>query len=117
MSDEMKRLEEKPRTEVRITVKSAKGYCAAGNHVGSAWVTQPRGRGFAMPRPVDGGPEICAHAFNSLYPYVLTLLFGGGIPYRYEGTEYDDPSVDVDFIACPDPVGAVVYEVRRVVVD
>lgn len=114
---EMARIEEKPRTEVHITVKSVKGFCAAGNNQGCKYITRPRGAGCFLPDPQDGARPICGMALNSMYPWLLMFALGGGVPWRFEGTEYENSDPNVDYVACPDPVNAVVYEVRRVVVE
>jgi uncharacterized repeat protein (TIGR04076 family) len=57
--------------------------------------------------------EVC----HSMFPTILGLQRAGGIAHRYIGSEYDDPDIDVDFVACPDPANAVVYEIHRVVVE
>jgi len=80
--------------KVNIRVISQKGTCALGHKVGDQWV-------------VDGKtPEgICLSAFNSLFPNLRVLRFGGSFPW--EG----DP--DVTTAACPDAANPVVFELRR----
>jgi uncharacterized repeat protein (TIGR04076 family) len=49
--------------------------------------------------------KICRWAFNSMFPFVAVLEFGGTFPWS------TDP--DRSFVACPDPDNVVVFELRR----
>ena len=92
-------------------------FCGAGNNLGCKYVTRPIGAGHALPDPQDGAAPICGLALNAMYPWLLAFTLGAGVPWRYRDTEYDNPDPNVDYVACPDPVNAVVYEIRRVVKD
>jgi uncharacterized repeat protein (TIGR04076 family) len=82
------------RYEIAAKVVSQKGTCAAEHKVGEEWVI-----GGKTPQ------GICIGAFDSLYPYVLVLRFGGTFPWE------TDP--DVTAVVCPDPENPVVFELRR----
>ncbi len=79
---------------VSIKVVSQKGTCGHEHKVGDQWVTTgktPQG--------------ICLSAFNSLFPALQVLMYGGSFPWEA------DP--DVTTIACTDGVNPVVFELRR----
>lgn len=83
------------RYDVQVKVISQNGTCDAGHKVGDEWVI-----GRHTP------PGICLSAFNSLYPNVRALMFGGKFPWS------DDP--DTATVACPDAKNPVVFELRRI---
>ncbi|MFC1987527.1 TIGR04076 family protein [Chloroflexota bacterium] len=83
------------RYEVQAKVISIKGTCNAGHNVGDEWVigrTTPEG--------------ICLSAFNSIFPNLRILQFGGSPPGS------DDPESTRS--ACPDPKNELVIELRRI---
>ena len=83
------------RYDIRVKVISQEGYCAQGHKVGDQWVIRketPKG--------------ICLSAYNSMYPHIRTLMFGGTFPW---GDDSDSIKV-----ACPDPDNPLVFEVRRI---
>ena len=83
------------RYDIRAKVISQKGTCNNGHKVGDEFVlsrTTPKG--------------ICLSAFNSLYPSVRTLMFGGTFPWS------QDP--DKATVACPDAANPVVFELQRI---
>jgi len=55
---------------VQITVKAGK--CQSGNH--------KIGQKFIVERTTPGG--MCLGAWNSIAPYVTTLLYGGNFPWE-----------------------------------
>ncbi len=80
--------------EVSIRVISQQGHCEYGHRVGDRWVvgnTTPQG--------------LCTWAYNSLYPALTVLMYGGTFPWE------TDP--DACTVACPDPANPVVFELRR----
>ncbi len=82
--------------KIMVKVVSQKGPCDAKHKVGDEWVIKE-----------DHTPAgICLYAFNSLFPFIPVLAFGGTFPWE------TDP--DVTTVACPDAQSAVVFEVRRV---
>ena len=82
------------RYEVLVRVVSQKGTCALGHKVGDEWVIEEK------------TPEgICSAAYNTLYPDIRVLMFGGALPWE------TDP--DVATLACPDADNPVVFELRR----
>ena len=83
------------RYEVRVKIISQKGTCAKKHQVGDEFTvggTTPEG--------------LCCSAFNSMFPSVQTLRFGGTFPYS------KDP--DTAEAACPDADNPVVFELRRI---
>jgi len=80
--------------KVSIKVVSQKGTCALGHKVGDQWIVDWK------------TPEgICLSAFNSLFPSLAALMYGGAFPWE------SDP--DVARAACPDADNPVVFELRR----
>lgn len=82
------------RYDIKARVISQKGTCSVGHKVGDEFV-------------ISGStPEgICLAAFNTFYPAMRTLMFGGTFPWS------QDP--DTATIACPDAANPVVFELRR----
>ena len=78
---------------VQITVKAGK--CQGGNH--------KIGQKFIVERTTPGG--MCLGAWNSIAPYVTTLLYGGNFPWE-EGQGHT-------LIHCPDPEG-ITLELKRI---
>jgi len=82
------------RYEVSVKVVSQKGTCAVGHKVGDQWVVK------------DKTPQgICVSAFNSIYPDIRVLMFGGSFPWS--------PDPDTATVACKDAKNPVVFEIRR----
>ena len=83
------------RYKVVIKVASLKGTCYQELKVGDEWVSNGR------------TPEgICLSAFNSLFPYLQVLMFGGVFPWEA------DPDIASN-VACPDLLNSVAFELRR----
>jgi len=83
------------RYNVQVRVISQKGTCAIGHKVGDEFVisrTTPEG--------------ICLSAFNTFFPAMRTLMFGGTFPWS------DDP--DTATMACPDAENPVVFKLTRI---
>lgn len=82
------------RYKVLVKVVSQKGTCKREHYVGEEWVIETK------------TPEgICISAYNSFYPHLRVLMFGGSFPWS------SDP--DTALVACPDPKNPVVFELRR----
>ena len=82
------------RYKVSIRVVSQKGTCALEHKVGDHWIVDKE------------TPEgMCLSAFNTLFPSLRVLMFGGSFPWE------SDP--DVTTVACPDAANPVVFELRR----
>ncbi|MFC2036023.1 TIGR04076 family protein [Chloroflexota bacterium] len=80
--------------DVEVKVISQKGTCAAEHKVGDQWVIGNK------------TPEgICLSAFNTLYPNLRVLKFGGSFPWS------TDP--DIATAACPDAQNPIVFELKR----
>jgi uncharacterized repeat protein (TIGR04076 family) len=82
------------RYKISIRVASKKGTCAQEHKVGDHWIVDKK---------TPAG--MCLSAFNTLFPSLRVLMFGGSFPWR------SDP--DVTTVACPDAANPVVFELRR----
>ena len=83
------------RFDVKVKVTSQKGTCVKNHKVGDEY--------FVSQFTPEG---ICLSAFNSMFPSIQTLRFGGTFPWT------KDP--DTATIACPDAENPVVFELRRI---
>jgi uncharacterized repeat protein (TIGR04076 family) len=71
------------------------GECPVGLKVGDSWLVE------------DGvvPPGICAAAWNAIQPYVVSIRYGGKMPW----------SGEAEFSACcPDPANPVVFKMTAV---
>jgi len=81
-------------TKIIAKVISQQGICEAGHKVGDEFIisqTTPAG--------------MCSWAFYTLFPFTVTLQFGGAFPWE------KDP--DKAKVACPDADNPVVFELRK----
>ncbi len=78
--------------KIVITVIEQKGECGANHEKGQEFVYKGE------------LPPICPAAWNSIYPSLRTLWFGGNFPWEKEGEAY---------IACPDSKNPVVFKLKR----
>jgi uncharacterized repeat protein (TIGR04076 family) len=62
------------------------------------------GEEFDISKPEERA-KICRWAFNSLFPFLTVLEFGGSLPW--------EPDPERAYVACPDPHNIVVFELRR----
>jgi uncharacterized repeat protein (TIGR04076 family) len=67
--------------------------------------------------PADRG-EICPWLLDSMEGMIRVLLFGGTLPWRYQGTPYEkeiDPAgATTEFVRCPDPTDrGIVVKITR----
>ena len=80
--------------DIQIRVVSQTGQCRAGHKVGDQWTV------------FDKTPsDMCLAAFNTLYPNLRALRFGGSFPWEA------DPNASS--VACPDNENPVVFELKR----
>lgn len=49
--------------------------------------------------------KICKWAYNTLFPFIAVLEFGGALPWEPDSTKA--------VVACPDPHNVVVFELER----
>ena len=49
--------------------------------------------------------KICRWAYNSMFPFLTVLEFGGTLPWEPDPTKA--------FVSCPDPHNVVVFELER----
>ena len=82
-------------TRLIARVVSQKGTCEAGHGVGDE---------FDVSGLTPGG--MCPFAFYTLFPFLVTLQYGGSFPWE------KDPNIST--VACPDADNPVVFELRRV---
>lgn len=83
------------RYNIKVEVMSQKGTCAIGHKVGDEYL---------ISRTTTDG--ICLSAFNTFFPAMRTLMFGGTFPWS------KDP--DTATIACPDAENPVVFKLTRI---
>lgn len=81
--------------DIEIKMISLSGHCAREHKVGDTWIASGK---------TPAG--ICITAFNSIYPDLRVLRFGGTFPW----------SDDTDTVkgCCPDPKNNAVFEMRRI---
>lgn len=71
------------------------GVCTYGHKVGDRFKLEPD----------DEAPGLCAWAYNSIFPAVMTLRYGGSFPWEGEkGTAK---------VCCPDPANPVVFKISK----
>ncbi len=73
------------------------------------------GEKFKYPDDIGG---LCPWLLDSVNAMVRVLQFGGTLPWKYPGTEYekkiDGEGVTTEFVRCPDPTDAgVVVKITR----
>ena len=77
-------------------------------------VAHKQGERYKYPQDIG---EMCPWLLDSANSMIRVLLYGGRLPWRYEGTPYEkiiDPdSVTTEFIRCPDPTAKVVLKISR----
>ncbi len=81
--------------EVVTRIISQHGTCAADHKVGAEFVigdTTPKG--------------MCSWAFNSLFPSVSVLQFGGSFHW--------EDSVDKSIVVCPDTINPIVFKLKGI---
>jgi len=84
--------------DIAIKVVEVEGLCYLGHKADDEWTI----KGLAA-----GTPEgVCVAAYDTLWPYIQTLRWGGKFTYAL------DP--DAVLVRCPDPDNRVVFEVRKV---
>jgi uncharacterized repeat protein (TIGR04076 family) len=49
--------------------------------------------------------KVCRWAYNSMFPFLSVLEFGGSLPW--------EPDPKKAFVSCPDPHNVVVFELER----
>ncbi len=49
--------------------------------------------------------KVCRWAYNSMFPFLTVLEFGGALPW--------EPDPKKAFVSCPDPHNVVVFEIER----
>jgi uncharacterized repeat protein (TIGR04076 family) len=85
-----------------ITIEIFEGNC--DNH--------KEGEKFKYPEDIG---KICPWLLDSCNSMIRVLLFGGTLPWRYEGTKYekviDREGITTEFVRCPDPVKGVVAKI------
>ena len=86
---------ERKQYDVQIKLVSNQKPCHSGHKVGDEWLFQYQ------------TPEgMCFLAYNSIFPFLTVLKFGGTFPWQ------QDP--DVVTASCPDSEVVNVFELRRV---
>ena len=79
------------------TIKAVKGACSAGHRVGDK---------FELSGHSSGG--LCGFFYHDIFPYIITLQFGGEFP-----PDWGEPDVDIE-LDCLDKYNLVTIELRRI---
>ena len=83
--------------KVKVTVHEiTKGECPADMKVGDSWIIENKTPG-----------EMCASAYNVLYPTIRAIRLQGWTTMR------GGPDNEVAYLSCPDRNRWVIFEVRR----
>ncbi|MDI6716003.1 MAG: TIGR04076 family protein [Actinomycetota bacterium] len=84
-------------SKVKITVTNilGKGTCPAYLKVGDSWEVHSE----ILPE------RFCSWAFQSIYPFITVLRFGGSFPWGDKENEIS--------VCCPDPANPVVFRLER----
>ena len=85
---------ERRQYDVAIKLVGNQKPCHGGQKVGDEWLWQDK---------TPGG--LCWAAYNSIFPFALTLKYGGSFPWQ------ENP--DVITASCPDGEVVNVFELRR----
>ena len=81
-------------SRIYVTVDSVAGKCPLGNRTG---------REFIIERTTPGG--MCLSAFNSIFPAIQVLRYGGSFPW--------EKNPDEAHICCPDHINRTVFKLER----
>lgn len=81
--------------EIKVVKILEKGVCSYGHKTGDVFVVEANEQPFGL----------CAWAFNSIFPFLTVLRFGGDFPWEEEAGKA--------VACCPDPHNPVVFELRR----
>lgn len=87
--------------KVLVTVVEARGHCGHGHKLGETFEIEGT--------RTNGKP--CLEVASNLYWNAVALTNGAKLPWA-RGKEKD-----VTYVACPDPVNTIVFEVKKVSVD
>ncbi|MGB9683735.1 MAG: TIGR04076 family protein [Candidatus Bathyarchaeales archaeon] len=83
-------------------VVKVQGECVAGHYVGEEFdftlFSEDRDK-------IHRTPQVCGFLYNVLFPYVVTLQFGGSFPWEKDKNKFT--------AGCPDNY-KVIVEIRRV---
>jgi len=83
------------RIRLVASIVSQNGTCNAGHKVGDE---------FDVSGATPSG--MCPFAFYTIFPFLVTLQYGGSFPWEEEP--------DKSSVACPDPANPVVFELTRI---
>ena len=78
------------------TIKEVKGSCSSGHKVGDTFELSGH-----------NAAGLCGFFYHDIFPYIITLQFGGGFP-----PEWGDPDVDIE-LDCLDKYNLATIELRR----
>ncbi len=81
---------------IKITKILGNGICPMGHKVDQTFLVDD----FKKPE------GLCSWAFNSIYPFLTVLRFGGTFPWSQKPDQVE--------ICCPDPANPVVFELKRI---
>ncbi len=79
-----------------VKVTGLKGHCNAGHKIGDQ---------FEVSKYVSS--DLCGAAYHSIYPYIVSMEFGGMAPWQIEKDV-------IGALACPDGYNQLTMEIVRV---
>jgi len=90
----------------RIT--GVKGSCSVGHKIGEEFEVHlyEKGEWSTAERKGTRAPNMCAHLFYAIFPYLAVLQYDGGFPWSQDK--------DLFRMNCPDPENCVSVEIRRI---
>ena len=83
--------------KIKVTEIRGRGKCAAGLKVGDEFEIDKNGQ------PIP--PNFCGWAFNTLWPFITSLRYGGVLPWEKD--------LNKAYVSCPDPESTVIFEISR----
>ncbi len=73
-----------------------------------------KGDKFQIPGDMN---KICPWLMSSMHDFLVALMFGGTLPWKYEGTPYqkviNEKGITTEFVRCPDPTANLVAKITR----
>jgi uncharacterized repeat protein (TIGR04076 family) len=82
-------------TKIIVKVVGLKGNCNAGHKVGDEFEVTPY-----------TASNLCGAAYHSIYPYIVTMTYGGKTPWQ------ENPNI-MSGLACPDGFNLLTMELKK----
>ena len=87
---------------VRVKIIAKEGNCVFNHELGDEWIIGPNTPTSGVNTPLG----ICNGAYNSIYPFIRVLQFGG----QYEWPAGSGTCQH----CCPDPYNQIIFELTRI---